>query len=367
MPEVIPISAPQFGLEAEELVLQAIRSGRVAQGPLVEQFESQCAQMAGVNHAIAVSNGTVSLEAALAVLGVGPGDEVITTPFTFAATLNSVLTTGATVRFADIRDDFTIDPESIRALINSKTKALIPVHLYGLCADMDAISEIARSHSLAIVEDAAQAHGARIADKAAGSWGVGSFSFYATKNIAAGEGGCLTTNDDELAQKFRIYRNQGMAQRYQYVMVGRNLRMTELQAALAIPQMRQLEQINAQRNQNATKLNALLDSTPRVTTPTIPQGRTHVWHQYTILLDEGLDRHKAVDMLGELGVIAGIYYPGLAWRHQPYELSDLVIKDETPKAEDISNRCLSLPVHQHLTADQVERVAEAVTEVVAKL
>ena len=194
----IRISAPQLGLEVETLVLSVLRSGHLAQGPMVERFEALCTEMSGTAHAVAVVNGTVALDAALAVLDIGPGQEVITSPFTFAATINAILRSGASVRFADIRADFTIDPASVAALIGAATTAIMPVHLYGLPCDMSPLISIAAAHGLAIVEDAAQAHAASVDGRPAGSFGLGCFSFYATKNVTSGEGGCVTTDDSLL-------------------------------------------------------------------------------------------------------------------------------------------------------------------------
>jgi dTDP-4-amino-4,6-dideoxygalactose transaminase len=363
MADMIPISSPRFGPDVEALVLEVLRSGRIAQGPMVERFESQCADMAGTTHAIAMSNGTVTLEAALAILGVGPGDEVITSPFTFAATFNAILSAGATARFADITDDFTVDPASVEALINERTKAIVPVHLYGLCADMTALASMASSRGIAIVEDAAQAHGATVGDRRAGSWGLGSFSFYATKNIAAGEGGCITTSDDELAQSLRIYRNQGMRARYDYSMVGHNLRMTDLHAAVAIPQMGRLDEINAARQANAKALTAGLSANAAIATPEVPDGRTHVWHQYTILVPAER-RDAIVAELNNRGVNAGVYYPGLVWDYHAYQVHPHVARDNTPNAARLAGACLSLPVHQHLTDSQIDRVITTTLDVV---
>ena len=363
MADMIPISAPRFGKDIQDLVLEVLRSGRIAQGPMVERFEGLCAEMAGTKHAIAMSNGTATLEASLAALGVGPGDEVITSPFTFAATFNAILSAGARARFADITDDFTLDPASVATLVNDRTKAIMPVHLYGLCADMDAISSLADSRGIAIVEDAAQAHGAKIGDRRAGSWGLGSFSFYATKNIAAGEGGCVTTSDDDLAQTLRIYRNQGMRARYDYAMVGHNLRMTDLHAAVAVPQMEQLDEINARRQANAEVLTAGFSANASISAPIVPTGRTHVWHQYTILVPAER-RDDIVRELNDRGVNAGVYYPGLVWDYHAYQVHPNVARDDTPNAAAIAARCLSLPVHQHLTVEQLDRIVATTNEVV---
>ncbi len=215
---MIPISRVVVDAETEHRVLEVLRSGQLAQGPMVARFEQHCAQMAGTTHAVAVNNGTTALELALQAMDIGPGDEVITTPFTFAATVNAIVHSGAEVRFADVTDDYTIDPAGIEAQVTSRTKAIMPVHLYGLPADMAAIGAIAKRHGLGIIEDAAQSHGATIDGQPVGGWGLACFSFYATKNLSTGEGGAVTTNDDVLADRMRVLRNQGMRARYQYEM-----------------------------------------------------------------------------------------------------------------------------------------------------
>jgi dTDP-4-amino-4,6-dideoxygalactose transaminase len=362
---MIRVSQPSFGPEVEDLVLTVLRSGQVAQGPMVARFEELCAEMSGSAHAVAVSNGTVALEAAFEVLGIGPGDEVITSPLTFAATVNAALRTGATVRFADVADDYTVDPAAVAALVNERTAAIVPVHLYGLPADMPALMELAGRYGLVVIEDAAQAHGAAVAGRPAGSFGVGCFSFYATKNVTAGEGGVVTTGDADVARRLRLLRNQGMVERYRYEAVGRNLRMTDLQAAVAIPQLERLAALNKLRDANADHLTRLLGPVARLGLPAVPEGRSAVWHQYTVVLPGGVDRDRAVAGLRERGVEAGVYYPRLAWDYPVYRAHPGVVTDATPRAEEIARRCLSLPVHPGLSEEDIETVAAALVEVLA--
>jgi perosamine synthetase len=355
----IPISQPQLGPEVEALVLEVLRSGRLAQGPMVERFEELCRRMAGAGHAVAVANGTVSLEAALEVLGVGPGDEVVTSPLTFAATLNAILRAGATARFADVAPDGTVDPDAAAALVGRRTAALLPVHLYGLPADMPALAGLAASAGLGLVEDAAQAHGAAVAGRPAGSFGLASFSFYASKNVASGEGGVVTCQDAGTARHLRLLRNQGMAERYRYELVGRNLRMTELQAAVAIPQLERLDAGAARRAANAALLDELLAADGRVERLPLPAGRRHAWHQYTVLLPPGTDRDAVVAAMAAAGVQAGVYYPRLVWDHPVYRDHPGVVADPSPAAAAIAARCLSLPVHPGCSAGDLERVGAA--------
>ena len=356
---MISITRPALGPEVEALVVEVLRSGHIAAGPMVEAFEALGAEMAGTTHAVAVSNGTVSLETALEASGIGPGDEIVTSPFTFAATINAALRTGATVRFADIGPDFTLDPDALASLITSRSRAVIPVHLYGLMADMDRIGALAEPHGLVVVEDAAQAHGAAIRGRRAGSFGIGSFSFYATKNVTAGEGGLLTTSDAQLARRFRLIRQQGMIERYCYEVVGRNLRMTDVQAAIAIPQLRRLEEINGARRRNAERLIDLLSRSTDLVVPQSPPDRTHVWHQFTVLLPDGADRVVVQKSMQGQGVETAVYYPRLVWDYPVYREHPGVKHDDTPVARDAAKRCLSLPVHPGVSDPELEQVAAA--------
>ncbi|WP_448621052.1 DegT/DnrJ/EryC1/StrS family aminotransferase [Geodermatophilus sp. URMC 65] len=353
---MIPISVVDVR-DAEPLVLEVIRSGVLAQGPMVQRLEESFAAVVGVRHAVAVSNGTTALVAALQVLDLRPGDEVVTSPFTFAATLNAALEAGATVRFADIReDDFAIDPDLVAARVGARTRALLPVHLYGQTADMGPLSALARERGLHLVEDAAQAHGATYDGRAAGSFGLGCFSFYATKNLTTGEGGMVTTDDDGLADRLRVLRNQGMRQRYQYEVPGHNYRMTDLQAAVGLPQVARLGEIVGRRKENARRLSEGLGDVPGLTVPRELPGRSHVWHQYTVLLDETVDRDRVVADLAEAGVGAGVYYPRTVFDHDCYRDHPRVVVEEVPVAESVVRRCLSLPVHQHLTDEQLDTI-----------
>jgi dTDP-4-amino-4,6-dideoxygalactose transaminase len=363
LPTTVHVSEPDLGPDVETLVLEVLRSGQLAQGPMVARFEELCAIMAGTRHAVAVSNGTASLEVALEALGIGPGDEVITSPLTFAATLNAILRAGATARFADVTSDFTVDPRSVASLVGARTAAILPVHLYGLPADMPMLSALAHRHGLAMVEDAAQSHGADVKGQPVGSFGVGSFSFYATKNVTAGEGGVVTTDSNTIADRVRLLRNQGMRQRYRYEVVGRNLRMTDLQAAVAIPQLERLASISARRQVNAAALSEhLLGS--EIVLPTVPVGRSCVWHQYTVLLPAWSDREMVIDRMAACGVQVGVYYPTVVWDHDVYRRHPRVVQDPSPVAHEITRRCLSLPVHPRLSEEEIGRVADALRSAV---
>lgn len=354
----IPITEVIVGAEEEKLVLEVLRSGHLAQGPMVERLEAGFAELAGVSHAVAVSSGTTALVAALEALELEPGDEVITSPFTFVATLNAILEAGATARFADIGDDYNIDPSAVATLVGPSTRAIMPVHLYGLPADMGALSAIAAEHGLAVVEDAAQAVGAMVGDEAVGSFGQGCFSLYATKNIMTGEGGVITTDDDHLADRLRVLRNQGMRARYDYVVPGHNYRMTDLQAAVGVAQLDRLSDITESRQANATALTELLSGTEGLRLPGVPEGRTHVFHQYTILL-EAEDRDRVVAGLAEHGIGAGVYYPRVVYDYPVYREHPRVTTDPVPAAERAAAGVISLPVHPGVSRTDRDRIAAA--------
>jgi perosamine synthetase len=364
---LIPISSVRIPEEAEQLVIDVIRSGMLAQGKMVERLERDFAELVGVRHAVAVNNGTTALVAAVQALGLAPGDEVITSPFTFVATLNAILEAGAVARFADIReDDFNVDPDALAAAIGPRTKVLMPVHLYGQPADMNRIAPLAAQRGLALVEDTAQSHGATIGGRGAGSFGIGTFSFYGTKNITTGEGGMITTNDDAVADTLRVLRNQGMRQRYQYEMAGHNYRLTDLQAALAVPQLaRYDDDVVKRRKDNAARLSDGLAGIPGLRLPAELEGRSHVWHQYTVQLTEEapLTRDAFAQALTERGIGNGVYYPKLVYDYDCYRSNPSVVPDPAPVAERVAKRCLSLPVHQYLSSDDVTTIIDTVRSV----
>lgn len=361
---VIPLSKVVVGEEEERGVIEVLRSGMLSQGDKTASLEDAFAAAHQVAHAVAVSNGTVALVAALRALGIGPGDEVITTAFSFNATLNAILEVGATARFADVRDDFTIDPDAVAALINRRTAALLPVHLYGLPADMTAIAALASGHGLAVIEDAAQAHGATCGDRSVGGYGVGTFSFYGTKNITCGEGGMVTTNDADVAGKLRLLRNQGMRERYQYEIPGYNWRLTDLQAALALPQVHRLKEITAARSANAGRLTSGLAGVAGLALPIVPGDRTHVWHQYTvrILEDAPVRRGEFCARLSGAGVGHGIYYARLMHDYPCYADNPRVIADDTPTARAMTAQVVSLPVHPGLSPSDLVKIVDTAQE-----
>jgi len=362
----VPITSVRLGREEELLVLEVLRSGMLAQGPKVAELEECFRGLTGAQHAIAVNNGTTALVAALQSLGLGPGDEVVTSPFTFVATLNAALECGVTVRFADIGlDDFNVDPEAMAAEVTSRTKVLMPVHLYGQAADMAPIEALAAERGLTVVEDAAQAHGATWDGRPVGRSGLACFSLYATKNVATGEGGMITTDDAELADRLRLLRNQGMRARYQYELAGHNYRLTDLQAAVGIPQMARLDDYVAARRRNATVLSEGLADLEGLVVPSVAEGRTHVWHQYTVRVtpEAPVTRDELHDGLAALGVGSGVYYPRLVHDYDCYRSDPRVVPGHTPNAERVVREVLSLPVHPHLTESDLDLVVRSVRSV----
>ena len=353
-----------LGADAEDAVLSVLRSGHLASGPWVRELERSFAAAHEVPHAVAVSNGTAALVAALRAHRIGPGDEVITSPLTFVATLNSIIEVGATARFADVTDDLTVDPSAVAALVSPRTKAVLPVHLYGLPAAMRDVADIAREHGLAIIEDAAQAHGARVADGYVGSFGTATFSLYATKNITCGEGGVVITGDDEIADRLRLLRNHGMRERYEYAAPGTNYRLTDIQAAVAVTQLRKLPDIIAARNRHAALLSGGLAGLRGLMLPSCPAGRAHVWHQYTVQVTPNarIDRDQLAKQLAAAGIDSMVYYPRLVHDYPCFRHHPQVIRDETPRARRAVAEVLSLPVHPALSADDVGRVVSCVRD-----
>lgn len=360
-PRSIAIAKPALGEEEIDAVVGVLRSGRLVQGELVERFEQRFAAMVGVKHAVAVSNGTAALHLSLLAHGIGEEDEVITSPFSFVATGNAALYTGARPVFVDIREDtFNIDADQIVARITSRTKAIIPVHLYGHPADMAAIMEISERYGLAVIEDAAQAHGAAIGGRQVGTFGTGCFSFYATKNVTTAEGGIVTTDSDDLADRLRLLRSHGQRERYRHEILGYNFRLTDLQAALGLVQLDRLEEITAARIRNAAYLKARL---PGIQTPITLPGHRHVFHQFTVRVPHGRD--VVARRLGELGIGTAVHYP-LPIHQQPL-YRNLGYDDYLPNAERASREVLSLPVHPALSEEDLGQVAEGVAAIMARL
>ena len=358
---MIPIARPQMGEEEKQGVWEAMASGSLAQGPRVAAFEEAFAAYIGTDHAVAASSGTTALHLALLAYGIGPGDEVITVPFTFIASANSIVYTGARPVFIDIDErDFMIDVGRVEAAITDRTRAIMPVSLYGQPADMPALAEIAERHGLAVVEDACQAHGADIGGRKSGTWGAGTFSFYPTKNMTTGEGGMITTDDAALADRARLLREHGMKVRYHHDIVGYNFRMTDIAAAIGIAQLPKLPAANDRRRQIAARYDAELRG---VITPAVRQGVTHAYHQYTIRVNR---RDEFVEALRERGVGSAVYYPIPVHRQKPFVALGYG-EQSFPVTERLTEQVLSIPVHPTLSDDEVSTVIEAVNAVATEL
>src|SRR3990172_6954688 len=307
---MIPIAKPLIGEEEINAVTEVLRSGTIAEGQKVKDFEAEFAEYVGTSYAVAVNSGTAALHVALLAHNIGPGDEVITTPFSFVATSNSVLFTGARPVFADIDEKtFNIDPESIIEKVTSKTKAIIPVHLYGQAVDMKKIMEIAEDNDLVVIEDACQAHGATYEGKNVGSFGTGTFSFYPTKNMTTGEGGMITTDDKNVAERAKMIRSHGSKVRYFHEMLWYNLRMTDIAAAIGLIQLGKLDDFNEARIRNAGYLNEKLNKIPGLRLPYIDKRCGHVFHQYTVRVNSStISRDAVVSFLSKKEIKTGIYY-----------------------------------------------------------
>jgi len=356
--EVIGIAKPLLGDEEKRAVLEVIDSGMIAQGPRVQAFEHAFAGMCGVKHAIATSSGTTALHVALLAAGVGTGDEVITSPFTFIASANSILYTGARPVFVDIDPvTFNIDPKLIEAAITPNTKAILPIHLFGLSCEMQPIMTISNRHDLQVIEDACQSHGADYMGRRVGSFGIGTFSFYPTKNMTSAEGGMITCDDDYLEAHCRMIRQHGMRQRYFHDELGFNYRMTDIQAAIGLEQLKKLAARNEQRRKNASYLNKNLQG---VITPITPQGCTHVFHQYTVRVPGGR-RDALRSYLQEHGVGSEVYYPVPVHR-QKFYVEELGYRQAFPEAERAAQEVLSLPVHPGLSQADLETIVARVNE-----
>lgn len=359
---MISIAKPLIGEEEKQAVLEVLDSGIIAQGPRVKAFEDAFAQMCGVNHAIATTSGTTALHVALLAHGIGEGDEVITSPFTFIASANSILYTGARPVFVDIDPiTYNLDPDQIEQAITPRTKAILPIHLFGLSCDMDSIMAIAEKHGLQVIEDACQAHGATYKGRRVGSFGTGTFSLYPTKNITSAEGGMITTSDPTLDEKCRVIRQHGMRRRYYHDELGFNFRMTDLHAAIGLAQLQKLERFNTARRSNAQYLSAHLEG---VITPCEPSGCEHVYHQYTVRVPDG-KRDVLRTYLQEHQIGSEVYYP-VPVHKQSFYIQELGYNITLPEAERAAIEVLSLPVHPALTTDDLKTITETVNQFMSK-
>jgi len=352
---MIPLSRPDLGPEEIAAVTEVLNGGMIAQGPRVAELEERWAAFCGVKHAIALSNGTVALMSLFAGLGLGPGDEVITVSHTSNATVSSILFTGALPVFVDIEPDtYLMNAGRIEAAITSNTRAICPVSLFGMVADMDAIQAIADRHGLTVVENACHAHGAQYRGRRSGSFGYAAFSLCGTGSVTTGEGGFVTTQDDRLADWLRLYRNQGMRERYHHEILGYNFRMTDIAAAIGLVQLDKLERNTARRQAIARRYDEALADLP-IRLPVRPEGRTHVYHQYT--LGVGSARDRVVAELEGAGVTCGVYYP-IPCHRQAYVL-ELAIEADLPNTDAAAASSISLPMYPSLAETEQDQVIEA--------
>lgn len=358
---MIPMARPLIADAECDAVVAVLRSGQLAQGRVVRQFEERFAELVGVPHAVATSSGTTALHLALLAHGIGHGDEVITTPFSFIASANAALYVGATPVFADIDPEtLNIDPDAVEAKITPRTRAVIAVHLYGSPAALDRLLAICDRHDLVLIEDACQAHGATFRGRQVGAFGTGCFSFYPTKNVTSGEGGMITTDSAEVAELARLLRAHGMPQRYYHELLGYNFRLTDIHAAIGLSQLDRLAEWTARRSENAATLTRLLEHVPVGFQRTLP-GATHVYHQFTVRVGE--QRDAVASYLREHGVGCETYYP-LPIHQQPL-YRDLGYRDALPHSEQAAREVLSLPVHPSLTRDELWTIAATLSDAVA--
>ncbi len=361
---MIPLARPLLGEEEKEAVCRVLESGILAQGQNVKDFEQQFAEFIGVKHAIATSNGTTALHAALLAHGIGAGDEVITTPFTFIAAANMIREVGAVPVFVDIDETtFNLNPALIEQAITPQTKAILPVHLFGQSCDMGNIMALAGRHNLIVIEDACQAHGASDGGKNAGSFATGCFSFYPTKNMTTGEGGMITTNDSILAGTLRKLISHGQEQRYYHDQRGFNFRMTNIAAALGQVQLKKLPEFTRVRQNNAAVLYHKLQGLPGIILPSLNPG--HVYHQFTIRItsESGRTREDVAKHLAQQGIETAIFYPlpihqqksFVDYRHLSF-----------PCAEKAAREVLSLPVHPALQEEELAAIARALRQSVSQ-
>ncbi len=362
---MIPIAAPVLDEVTIKAVTEVLGSGALAQGLRVARFEEEFASYIGTRHAVATSSGTAALHTALLASGIGYGDEVITTPFSFIASANAILFCRAKPVFVDIDENtFNIKPDLIAEKITPKTKAVVAVHLYGQPCDMKEIASICNQNNLVLIEDACQAHGARYAGRKVGSFGTGCFSFYPTKNMTTGEGGMITTNEEGVAEKARMIRDHGQKERYLHQILGYNYRMTDIAAAIGICQLKRLDGFNQERIENAAFLADGIGKIKGLVPPLVAPEARHVFHQFTIKVtpDFGISRDEFKAKLRNKGVGCEVYYP-LPIHQQPYYQRLGYGKEHLSNSGKAAREVLSVPVHPSLTRGELDYIVQAIKNI----
>jgi len=360
----ICMAKPVIGNEEIAEVVAVLRSGFLSEGEAVATFEKAFAEYIECRHAVAVNSGTAAIYVALLAHGIGSGDEVITSPFTFIATANAVLLTGARPVFADIEmNTYNIDPDEVKRRITSNTKAIMPVHLYGQLCKMNELMSLAERYGLAMIEDACQAHGAEYLGRKAGSFGTGCFSFYSTKNMSTGEGGMVTTDNDDVAFKLRTIRNHGQTWRYHHEMLGHNYRMTNIAGALGLCQLKKLEQFNKTRIRNAQLLTEGLEHAGVFVLPSVEYGYRHVFHQYTLRMTKfsQITRAEFRRRLQDNGISTEIYYPCPVHMQPIYR--ELGYDQHLPGAEEAAREVVSLPVHPSVSEQDIHYIIDCIERI----
>lgn len=367
-PEFIHVAQPNIGPKEIEAVRNVLLSGHYASGARVEEFEAKFAKYIGVDHAIAVNSGTAALHIALEAMGIGEGDEVIVPPLTFFATISAVLYLKAIPVFADIDlDDFCLSPQSVKEVITPKTKAVIPVHLFGAPAKMDHFLYLAERHNISILEDCAQAHGSEFKGRKVGRMGkTGAFSFFATKHMTTGEGGMITTSDAEIAEKARIIRNHGMTNRDEHSVLGYNNRMTEIEAALGLVQLVKLDEMNAQRISNSEYLIAECNKIDWTLIPRVHQENTHTYFWCPLMVDEAKTEKKIEELKSHFQK----HRIGFRQRYQEPLYRQPVLKKmgldysnvSLVNTEAAAGKIIGLPNHPGLSEEQLKRVIDVIRE-----
>lgn len=358
---MIPHVKPILGKEEESMVVKVLRSGMLAAGSYVRKFEEEFSIYHNSRYAIATSSGTTALHVIFEAIGVGKGDKVFVTPFSFIASSNAILFAGATPVFVDIDPlTYNISPNELKNAIKKhpEAKAVLVVHLFGLPADMFEIMDLAKKHNLIVLEDCAQAHGAMYRGQKVGTFGkAAAFSFYPSKNMTTGEGGIVITDDPAIDEQVRILIHQGQRQRYYHETIGYNYRMTNIHAAIGLVQLKKLEYFNQRRRENAKFYDRNIFN-PLIKKPVAPDDRTHVYHQYTLCVN---DRKSFTSHLAANGIGYGIHYPLIIPAQKPYRKMK-GIGGKWPVAENLADSCVSIPVHPALSRNDLVTIVDAINK-----